>query len=69
VRLIDGAVIWGCRQALSGFPGVKVVDDPSTKKYPMPLTATSKYDVEVSDATLFIPAFRSSLTRFELSAI
>ena len=37
-----------CRQALTGFPGVKIVDDPSTKKYPMPLTATSQYDVEVS---------------------
>ena len=27
--------------------GVKVVDDPSKKLYPMPLTATGQYDVEV----------------------
>jgi aspartate-semialdehyde dehydrogenase len=27
--------------------GVKVVDDPETLSYPMPLTATGQYDVEV----------------------
>lgn len=28
-------------------PGVRVVDDPSTNKYPMPLTASGEFDVEV----------------------
>lgn len=35
------------RTLLSSAPGVKVVDDPANKKYPMPLTATGKYDIEV----------------------
>lgn len=32
---------------LATAPGVKLVDDPSNKKYPMPLTATNQYDIEV----------------------
>merc|ERR1711862_586190 len=32
---------------LEATPGVQVVDDPAGKKYPMPLNATAKYDVEV----------------------
>jgi aspartate-semialdehyde dehydrogenase len=32
------------RQILSRAPGVKVVDDPANKKYPMPIDATGKYD-------------------------
>jgi aspartate-semialdehyde dehydrogenase len=35
------------RQVLEDAPGVKVVDDPATLTYPMPLTATGQYDVEV----------------------
>ena len=35
------------RKLLSHSPGVKVVDDPMNKQYPMPLTATGKYDIEV----------------------
>jgi len=35
------------RKILEGAPGVEVVDDPAGKKYPMPLNATKKYDVEV----------------------
>lgn len=35
------------RDILSKSPGVKVVDDPANKKYPMPLTATKQWDVEV----------------------
>jgi aspartate-semialdehyde dehydrogenase len=35
------------REVLEQAPGVKVVDDPSTLLYPMPLTATGQYDVEV----------------------
>ena len=33
--------------ALEDAPGVKLVDDPENLKYPMPLTATGQYDVEV----------------------
>jgi aspartate-semialdehyde dehydrogenase len=33
--------------ALKEAPGVALADDPSSNLYPMPLTATSKYDVEV----------------------
>jgi aspartate-semialdehyde dehydrogenase len=32
---------------LKAAPGVKVVDDPHNNQYPMPLTATKAYDVEV----------------------
>jgi len=35
------------RKALEEAPGVKLVDDPDTLQYPMPLTATGQYDVEV----------------------
>ncbi|KAL3810928.1 hypothetical protein ACHAXA_001101 [Cyclostephanos tholiformis] len=35
------------RKALEESPGVKLVDDVSNLKYPMPLTATGQYDVEV----------------------
>lgn len=35
------------RELLKTAPGVKVVDDPANKKYPMPLTATKQWDIEV----------------------
>jgi aspartate-semialdehyde dehydrogenase len=35
------------RKALEEAPGVTLVDDPANLQYPMPLTATGKYDVEV----------------------
>mmetsp|Transcript_7223 Transcript_7223/g.6838 ORF Transcript_7223/g.6838 Transcript_7223/m.6838 type:complete len:396 (-) Transcript_7223:218-1405(-) len=35
------------RKALEEAPGVKLVDDLENEKYPMPLTATGQYDVEV----------------------
>jgi aspartate-semialdehyde dehydrogenase len=35
------------RAALESASGVRLVDEPSQKKYPMPLTATGSYDVEV----------------------
>merc|ERR1719498_426273 len=35
------------RKLLEGAVGVKVVDDPATLKYPMPLNVTTKWDVEV----------------------
>lgn len=34
-------------EVLKAAPGLEVADDPSANLYPMPLTATSKYDVEV----------------------
>ncbi|CAM9152028.1 unnamed protein product [Chrysoparadoxa australica] len=35
------------REVLRNAVGVKVVDDPLNNQYPMPLTATGEYDVEV----------------------
>jgi aspartate-semialdehyde dehydrogenase len=35
------------REALRRAPGVVVVDDPAAKLYPMPITASGKYDIEV----------------------
>lgn len=35
------------RKALAETPGLELVDDVDNLKYPMPLTATGKYDVEV----------------------
>ena len=35
------------RAALQAAAGVKLVDDPATLSYPMPLTATGQYDVEI----------------------
>lgn len=35
------------RALLSATEGVRVVDDPSQNKYPMPLNATASFDVEV----------------------
>ena len=35
------------RQVLSEAPGLKLVDIPEESQYPMPLTATGQFDVEV----------------------
>ncbi len=35
------------RELLKNAPGVKLVDDPANQVYPMPLTASENYDVEV----------------------
>lgn len=35
------------REALATAPGVKLVDDTEKLEYPMPLTATGQYDIEV----------------------
>uniref|UniRef100_A0A7S1LLM6 Semialdehyde dehydrogenase dimerisation domain-containing protein n=1 Tax=Alexandrium catenella TaxID=2925 RepID=A0A7S1LLM6_ALECA len=37
----------GAREVLEAAEGIKVVDDPASLKYPMPLNATGQYDVEV----------------------
>jgi len=37
----------GAREVLDAAEGIKVVDDPSTNTYPMPLNTTGKWDVEV----------------------
>lgn len=39
--------IEAARKALSDAPGVKLVDNPEKLEYPMPLTATGQYDIEV----------------------
>jgi aspartate-semialdehyde dehydrogenase len=39
--------IEAARKALAEAPGVKLVDDTANEKYPMPLTATGQYDIEV----------------------
>lgn len=39
---VEGAI-----EVLKAADGVEVIDNPAEKKYPMPLTATRKYDVEV----------------------
>mmetsp|Transcript_28391 Transcript_28391/g.61697 ORF Transcript_28391/g.61697 Transcript_28391/m.61697 type:complete len:337 (-) Transcript_28391:91-1101(-) len=36
----------GAKEVLEAAPGVDVVDDPAAKKYPMPMNAMSKYNVE-----------------------
>mmetsp|Transcript_40146 Transcript_40146/g.61714 ORF Transcript_40146/g.61714 Transcript_40146/m.61714 type:complete len:393 (+) Transcript_40146:96-1274(+) len=43
----DPVDIDAARAALAAAPGVKLVDDPDKLEYPMPLTATGQYDVEV----------------------
>ncbi len=35
------------REVLASAPGVEVVDEPARARYPMPLTATGKWNVEV----------------------
>jgi aspartate-semialdehyde dehydrogenase len=35
------------REVLKGAPGVELVDEPEKRRYPMPLTASGKWDVEV----------------------
>merc|ERR1719230_528933 len=37
----------GAKEVLEAAEGIKVVDDPSTNTYPMPLNTTGKWDVEV----------------------
>ena len=48
VAIFDKPVdVAAARKALEEAPGVKLVDDPENLKYPMPLTATGQYDIEV----------------------
>ena len=35
------------RKALTGFPGLAIADDTDAGLYPMPITSTGNYDVEV----------------------
>ncbi len=37
----------GAREVLKEAPGVEVLDDPGARLYPMPLTATERYPVQV----------------------
>jgi aspartate-semialdehyde dehydrogenase len=36
-----------CREVLAAFPGVRVVDDPASGRYPMPVDAAGRDDVLV----------------------
>jgi len=48
VALFENPVdLAAAREALEAAPGVKLVDDPENEKYPMPITATGQYDIEV----------------------
>ena len=48
VALFENPVdVAAARKALEEAPGVKLVDDVDNLKYPMPLTATGQYDIEV----------------------
>ena len=48
----------GARLLLINAPGVRLVDDPLKNLYPMPLTATESFDVEVGrirESLVFAP--------------
>jgi len=47
LETIEPVDIAAARAVLEEAPGVKVVDDPENLQYPMPMTATGQYDVEV----------------------
>jgi aspartate-semialdehyde dehydrogenase len=47
METVKKADVQAAREVLEAAPGVKLVDDPDNLKYPMPLTATGQYDVEV----------------------
>jgi len=47
IETADDITEEGAREVLKQAPGVQVIDDPAQKQYPMPLTSTKKYDVEV----------------------
>jgi aspartate-semialdehyde dehydrogenase len=47
VETVKPVDIAAARKALEEAPGVKLVDDTANLQYPMPLTATGAYDVEV----------------------
>ena len=48
----------GARELLKNAPGCKLVDDPNNNIYPMPMNATSEFDVEVGrirESLVFAP--------------
>lgn len=45
---------------MSKAPGVELRDDPEKNSYPMPLTATAKYDVEVRSFVFLLITFEGS---------
>ena len=47
METVEPADVEAARAVLEKAEGVKVVDDPENLQYPMPLTATGQYDVEV----------------------
>jgi len=47
IETVKPATPEGVKEAVSKFPMTKLIDEPGKKLYPMPLTATGHYDVEV----------------------
>lgn len=47
IETAEPITVEAAREALRDAPGVELIDNPAEKKYPMPLTAAKKYDVEV----------------------
>jgi aspartate-semialdehyde dehydrogenase len=47
VETVKPVDVAAAKQALADAPGVKLCDNPDKLEYPMPLTATGQYDVEV----------------------
>lgn len=47
VEFADPVSPEAAKEVLRAAPGVDLVDEPASKRYPMPLTATGKFDVEV----------------------
>ena len=47
VEFADPVTPEAAKEVLRAAPGVDLVDEPASKRYPMPLTATGKFDVEV----------------------
>lgn len=47
IETAEDITVDAAREVLLKAPGLDVIDDPDKKQYPMPLTSTGKYNVEV----------------------
>ena len=47
IETVQPITVQAAKELLAHTPGVTLVDDPAHNLYPMPLTASEKYDVEV----------------------
>jgi aspartate-semialdehyde dehydrogenase len=52
---------------MANAPGVVLADDVGSNRYPMPLTSTGKYDVEVRTAPLLEPLHQAKAPRYHTS--